>query len=119
MIATSRPHSHSTRPVAAPTHSWRADRSRGEMVPGSVLFHAPSFVFQAPGGGENQLLQTGRHLEALGTRIRLFSPWTDRREDARLLHLFGVSREGLELAPLRRAAGVRGGLAPTCWMWRR
>src|SRR4051794_14716868 len=98
MISTSQAHPCPVRPSAAPGHSWLAARSRGEMVPGSVLFHAPSFVFQAPGGGENQLLQTGRYLEALGTRIRLFSPWADRLEDARLLHLFGMSREGLELA---------------------
>jgi glycosyltransferase involved in cell wall biosynthesis len=86
------------------------------MEPGSVLFHAPSSVFQAPGGGENQLVQTGRHLEALGTRIRLFSPWTDRLEDARLLHLFGMSREGLELARVARARGVRVVLSPICWI---
>jgi glycosyltransferase involved in cell wall biosynthesis len=86
------------------------------MSPGSVLFHAPSAVFQAPGGGENQLLQTGRHLEALGTRVRLFSPWDDRLEEARLLHLFGMSREGLELARVARARGVRVVLSPICWI---
>ncbi len=86
------------------------------MVPGSVLFHAPSFVFQAPGGGENQLVQTGRHLEALGVRVRLFSSWTDRLEDARLLHLFGMSREGLELARVARARGVPVVLSPICWI---
>ena len=48
------------------------------MERGSVLFHAPSAVFQAPGGGENQLVQTGRHLEAYGIRVRLFSAWADR-----------------------------------------
>jgi glycosyltransferase involved in cell wall biosynthesis len=86
------------------------------MEPGSVLFHAPSCVFQAPGGGENQLVQTGRGLEALGHRIRLFSPWADRLEDARLLHMFGMSREGLELARIARARGVRVVLSPICWI---
>src|SRR5262245_52257798 len=66
---------------------WLAARSRGSIAGGAVMLHAPSFAFQAPGGGENQLIQTGRHLEALGTPIRLFSAWTDRIERARLLHL--------------------------------
>ena len=85
------------------------------MSAGSVLFHAPSHVFQAPGGGENQLVQTGRHLEDRGMTVRLFSPWTDRLADARLLHLFGMSREGLELARVARAAGVPVVLSPICW----
>jgi glycosyltransferase involved in cell wall biosynthesis len=86
------------------------------MERGSVLFHAPSAVFQAPGGGENQLVQTGRHLEAEGVRIRPFSAWADRLEDARLLHLFGMSREGLELARVARARGVPVVLSPICWI---
>jgi glycosyltransferase involved in cell wall biosynthesis len=79
------------------------------------LLHAPSFAFQAPGGGENQLLQTGRHLEDLGVPVRLFSPWTDRLEQARLLHLFGMSREGLELARVAKARGVPVVLSPIVW----
>jgi glycosyltransferase involved in cell wall biosynthesis len=80
-----------------------------------VLFHAPSFAFQAPGGGENQLVQTGRHLEALGLPIRPFSPWTDRIAEARLLHLFGMSPEGLELARRARASQIPIVLSPICW----
>ena len=53
--------------------SWLRTRCQGPCRAGSVLFHAPSFAFQAPGGGENQLVQTGRHLEALGASVRLFS----------------------------------------------
>jgi glycosyltransferase involved in cell wall biosynthesis len=77
--------------------------------------HAPSAVFQAPGGGENQLVQTGVHLELMGVAVRPFSPWTDRLERARLLHLFGMSREGLELARVARARGVPLALSPICW----
>src|SRR3954464_5083379 len=114
MILTSHePRSHTS---ATPGNSWSSSRSRGEMEPGSVLFHAPSSAFQAPGGGENQLVQTGRHLEALGIRVRLFSPWTDRLEDARLLHLVGMSREGSELARVARLRGVRVVLSPICWV---
>jgi glycosyltransferase involved in cell wall biosynthesis len=70
---------------------------------------------QAPGGGENQLVQTGRQLEKLGLPIRLFCPWTDRLEKARLLHLFGMSREGLELALRAKARGTPVVLSPICW----
>lgn len=97
------------------TSAWLASRSQGPFPAGSVYLHAPSFAFQAPGGGENQLVQTGRHLEALDVSVRLFSPWTDRLDHARALHLFGMSREGLELATLARSRGVPVVLSPICW----
>jgi glycosyltransferase involved in cell wall biosynthesis len=80
-----------------------------------VFLHAPATAFQAPGGGENQLVQTGRHLESHSVRVGLFSPWTDRLESARLLHLFGMSREGLALARLARSRGVPVAISPICW----
>ena len=89
--------------------------SRGECRPGRCCSTPLPRRFQAPGGGENQLVQTGRHLEALGVPVRLFSAWTDRLETARLLHLFGMSREGLELAGVARARGVPVVLSPICW----
>ncbi len=95
---------------------WLADQARRPMVEGSVLLHAHSAAFQAPGGGENQLVQTARHLEELGVAVRPFVPWTDRLGDARLLHLFGMSREGLELARVARARGVKVALSPICWV---
>lgn len=100
---------------ACPAASWLAARAAGPFPRGAVLLHAPSFAFQAPGGGENQLVQTGRHLEALGVPVRPFSPWTDRLEDARLVHLFGMSREGRELARVARSRGVPVVLSPICW----
>lgn len=95
--------------------AWLAARSRRPCPPGAVLLHAPTAAFQAPGGGENQLVQTGRHLESLGVRVRPFSPWTDRLESARLLHLFGLSREGLDLARLARSRRVPVVISPICW----
>lgn len=95
--------------------AWLAARSRGPCPPGAVLLHAPTAAFQAPGGGENQAVQTARHLEAHGVRVRPFSPWTDRLESARLLHLFGLSREGLDLARLARSRGVPVVISPICW----
>lgn len=94
---------------------WLLDRSTAPMEPGGILWHAPSTVFQAPGGGENQLVQTGAQLKEQGISIRLFSRWVDRIEQARLVHLFGMSREGLEMARLARSRGVPVVLSPICW----
>lgn len=104
-----------TAPPVAARH-WLAERSRGEMAAGSVVFHAPSTAFQSPGGGENQLVQTGRYLEARGLDVRPFVPWTDRLDRARLIHLFGMSREGLQLARLARARGIPVVVSPICWI---
>jgi glycosyltransferase involved in cell wall biosynthesis len=95
--------------------AWLEAHSRGASAPGQVILHAPSFAFQAPGGGEIQLVETGRHLEELGIPVRLFSPWTDRLEQARVLHLFGMSREGLELARVAKTLRIPVVLSPICW----
>jgi glycosyltransferase involved in cell wall biosynthesis len=100
-------------PVSA--REWLEAHCRGSCAPGDAILHAPSFAFQAPGGGENQLIQSGRHVEELGIPVRLFSAWTDRIEKARVLHLFGMSREGLELARVARARGIPVVLSPICW----
>lgn len=88
---------------------------QGPMRPGSILMHAPSHVFQAMGGGENQLVQTARNLVDLGAKVRLFIPWIDRLDQSRLLHLFGMSREGLELAKVAKAKGVPVAVSPIFW----
>ncbi len=102
-------------PTGLDSTAWLTVRSRGSMSRGAVLLHAPSHVFQSPGGGENQLVRTGMNLERLGIPVRPFSPWTDRLEGARLLHVFGMSREGLELARVARARGLPVALSPICW----
>ena len=51
--------------------------------------------------------------------VRLFSPWIDRIGDYRLVHLFGMSREGLELAKVARRRGVPVVLSPICWLERK
>ena len=101
--------------IAQASRSWLGDRFDEPAAPGSVLVHAPSFAFQCPGGGENQLIQTSRRLDLLGVPVRLFSAWSDRLADARLLHLYGMSREGLELAKVARSLGVPVVLSPICW----
>jgi glycosyltransferase involved in cell wall biosynthesis len=100
---------------AGAAFEWLASRCEGPMTAGSVLVHAPSHVFQAPGGGETQLIQTARNLESRGVPVRPFVPWRDHVEDARLLHLFGMSREGLELARVAKTRRVPVVLSPICW----
>jgi glycosyltransferase involved in cell wall biosynthesis len=95
---------------------WLGSRTISPAEPGSVLFHAGSTAFQAPGGGETQLVQTGRALEAMGHSIRPFVPWVDPIENFRLLHLFGMSREGLELARVAKRRGVPIVLSTICWI---
>jgi glycosyltransferase involved in cell wall biosynthesis len=95
--------------------SFLEEQFRVAAPPGCVLAHAPSFAFQAPGGGENQLIQTSRSLHALGVEVRPFSPWVDRIDEARLLHLYGMSREGLELARVAKSQGIPVALSPICW----
>ena len=101
--------------MKADASAWFASKALGLADPDSVFLHAPSHVFQAPGGGENQLVRTALALDALGVEIRPFSPWSDRLEDARVLHLFGMSREGLELARVARTRHVPVVVSPICW----
>ena len=98
----------SSRTAAA--RAWLETRVAGPMPRGAVVVASPSAAFQAPGGGEVQLVQTARHLEMLGWPIRPFVPWVDslRSGQARLLHLFGMSPEGLSLARCARACGATG-----------
>lgn len=113
MIPTDRrlPSSRNPSPLAA----WLGERIAEPMTAGSALLHVCSQAFQAPGGGENQLLQTARHLDDSGIAVRPFVPWIDEIRGARLLHLFGMSREGLELAHVARARHVPVVISPICW----
>ncbi len=89
--------------------------SEGEMPDDAILVHAPSAAFQAPGGGEVQLARTTVALESLGLPVRPFNPWIDQLEEARALHLFGMSTEGLALAKIAKAKRIPVILSPICW----
>ncbi len=91
------------------THATRPNAS------GSVLMHAGSAVFQAPGGGEIQLVKTGMALQARGCRVGLFNPWRDKIADARLIHLFGLHPEFEPVAAQAKSAGIGVVISPICW----
>lgn len=104
--------------IAAPTTDAierLRDLAAGPMVPGSVLVQTGVACFQATGGGEVQLARTVEGLMDLGLAVRPFQPWLDRVEDGRLLHLFGMSPEGLSLARVAKARGVPVVLSTVCW----
>ncbi len=81
-----------------------------------VLVHAPPSALQDPGGGEVQLYRTTETLRRMGVPLAYFDPWRDRIADARALHLYGMSREGLTLARLAKRVGTPVVLSPICWI---
>jgi glycosyltransferase involved in cell wall biosynthesis len=94
---------------------WLSSHASRANEAGSVLLHAGSAVFQAPGGGEVQLIRTGMALQARGCHVGLFNPWRDKIAEARLIHFFGLHREFEPVAELARSAGIGVVISPICW----
>lgn len=80
-----------------------------------VLFYVYPTAFQAPGGGEVQLLQTKKHLEQLGVSVKLFDPWQDKLKDYDILHTFGSVKDCLPVMEAARTAGIKNVLSTICW----
>ena len=80
-----------------------------------MLLHAPSFAFQAPGGGENQLIQTGRHLEELGVRSGSFPPGPTGSRRPGCSISSGCRARGSSWRGWRKCAEVPVVLSPICW----
>ena len=108
MIATSRP----TRPRRAGVRIDRGWLARvaepGRCRPGRSCSTPPRPSSRRRAGARTSSCRRAGTSRRWASRVRLFSPWTDRLEEARLLHLFGMSREGLELARVARARGRAG-----------
>ncbi len=96
--------------------AWSGERSLVGSAPGSVLFVAGSTAFQSPGGGELQFVQTGKALESLGVDVQPFSHWRHKLSEAGLVHIFGMSREGLEIARFAKALGKPVVLSSIFWI---
>ena len=93
-----------------------ASRAAGATVPpGRFCCTRPRSRSRRPAAAKTNWSRPAGTSKRSGVPVRLFSPWTDRLETARLLHLFGMSREGLELARWRRARGIPVVLSPICW----
>lgn len=80
-----------------------------------VLFYVYPTAFQAPGGGEIQLLQTKKHLEEIGVEVKLFDPWKDKLKDYPLIHTFGSVKDCLPVMEAAKTAGIKNVLSTICW----
>ncbi len=80
-----------------------------------VLFYVYPTAFQAPGGGEVQLLQTKKYLEQLGVSIKLFDPWQDKLKDFDILHTFGSVKDCLPVMEAAHTQGIKNVLSTICW----
>ncbi len=80
-----------------------------------ILFYVYPTAFQAPGGGEIQLLKTKEHLEELGISVKLFDPWKDKLKDYDILHTFGSVKDCLPVMEAARTAGIKNVLSTICW----
>ena len=96
------------RPPAVATDAWlsrAAGANAGTRACSSTLRPMP---FRRLAEARINWFRPAGTWKRIGIPVRLFSPWTDRLEAARLLHLFGMSREGLELARVAKARGGSG-----------
>ncbi len=80
-----------------------------------VAFFAYPTAFQAPGGGEIQLLKTKEFLESQGVEVKLFDQWTDRLGEFDIFHTFGSVKDCLEIIRTADLLGVRTVLSTICW----
>jgi glycosyltransferase involved in cell wall biosynthesis len=72
-------------------------------------------ALEAAGGGEVQMLATGRALQDLGLDARCWRPWEERLAGARLLHLFGSAPEHLPVVEAARRQRVPVALSTIAW----
>lgn len=80
-----------------------------------VAFYVYPTAFQAPGGGEIQLLKTKEYLEKAGQEVRLFDPWHDSLRDFDILHVFGSVKECLNMILTAKQRGTKVVLSTICW----
>jgi len=80
-----------------------------------IAFYVYPTAFQAPGGGEVQLLKTREYLEKRGVAVRLFDPWRDRCQDFDIMHVFGSVKDCLPMMRVAQQKGVALVLSTICW----
>ena len=72
-------------------------------------------ALEASGGGEVQMMATGRALRDLGLDAHCWRPWEERLAEARLLHLFGSQSEHLAVVEAARRQHVPVVLSTIAW----
>ncbi len=92
-----------------------APRERDLLKAMKVAFFVYPMAFQAPGGGETQLLKTKEYLEHEGVDVRFFDPWHDSLGTYNILHTFGSVKDCLNGIMVAHAMGVKTVLSTICW----
>ena len=80
-----------------------------------MAFYVYPTAFQAPGGGEIQLLKTHEYLEKLGADVTLLDPWKDRLGSFDILHVFGSVKDCLPMMRVAKTQGTKVLLSTICW----
>lgn len=80
-----------------------------------VAFYVYPTAFQAPGGGEVQLLKTKEYLEKEGIDVTLLDIWNDKLSSFDLLHIFGSVKDCLPMMEAAKNFGVKTVLSTICW----
>ena len=80
-----------------------------------VLLAGKLTAWDAPGGGEVQMLATARALDAAGVNASWWRPWKQSLLDTDCLHVFGSAPEHLPVVETARRGGVPVVLSPIAW----
>jgi glycosyltransferase involved in cell wall biosynthesis len=78
-----------------------------------VVFHALDQAFVRPGGGEVQLMETRRHLQAMGVQVDLFNPWEPRLSQYAIVHSFALAAHSIWRSA--KACGCVLAVSTICW----
>ena len=84
--------------------------------PPKVLFTCYPTAFQAPAGGEAQLLSTYRAVKRLGIHAELFDPWSTRMADFDVVHHFSIEPGGESIIRAAHEMGVGVALSTIIWV---
>lgn len=95
--------------------SQKIKSPKNSSAPMKVAFFAYPTAFQAPGGGEVQLIKTKEYLERAGVDVHLFNQWTDKLEQFDVFHTFGSVKDCLEIIRTADLVGVKTVLSTICW----
>jgi glycosyltransferase involved in cell wall biosynthesis len=83
-----------------------------------VLFNTYPWAFDAPGGGERQLLAYKTHLIDHGITADLYNMWEPNLQKYRIFHSFAVMPGMIELSTYVKQKGLRLVVSPNLWISR-
>jgi len=81
-----------------------------------ILFFTYPIAFVTPGGGEIQLLQTRKALQALGVQVDLFDMWNPNITNYDVIHLFSVQAGVRQLQMQAHERGIKVVNSPIMWI---